>query len=57
MPDTKNGRERKGRNKREQLEARLNRQELRTMDAEEELPEFDDAEDVDTEDIIPYLHE
>jgi ribose 1,5-bisphosphokinase PhnN len=57
MPDTKNGRERKGRNKREQLEARLTRRELRTMDAEEDLPEFDDAEEVGTEDIIPYLHE
>ena len=36
MPDTKSGRERKGRNKRRQLESRLNRREL---DAPEEPPE------------------
>ncbi|GAB3414982.1 hypothetical protein GCM10027435_10580 [Haloparvum alkalitolerans] len=38
MPDTKDGRERKGRNKRRQLEARLNERELT---AEEEPPEPD----------------
>jgi hypothetical protein len=36
MPDTKSGRERKGRNKRRQLESRLNRRELA---AAEEPPE------------------
>ena len=36
MPDTKAGRERKGRNKRRQLESRLNRREL---DAADEPPE------------------
>jgi len=36
MPDTKAGRERKGKNKRRQLESRLNRREL---DADDEPPE------------------
>ena len=36
MPDTKSGRERKGRNKRRQLESRLNQREL---DAPDEPPE------------------
>ena len=36
MPDTKSGRERKGKNKRRQLESRLNRREL---DAADEPPE------------------
>ncbi|WP_313691935.1 hypothetical protein [Halorarum halobium] len=36
MPDTKRGRERQGRKKREQLEARLNRREVETIDAEDE---------------------
>jgi len=36
MPDTKSGRERKGRNKRRQLESHLNRREL---DAADEPPE------------------
>ncbi|MGM0448274.1 MAG: hypothetical protein ACQERM_08490 [Methanobacteriota archaeon] len=36
MPDTKSGRERKGRNKRRQLENRLARREL---DADDEPPE------------------
>jgi hypothetical protein len=49
MPDTKSGRERKGRNKRRQLESRLNRQEL---DAPDEPPEPSLAE-VDSE----YLDE
>lgn len=39
MPDTKSGRERKGRNKRAQLERQLNKQELRALDGEEEPPE------------------
>ena len=37
MPDTKTGRERKGRNKRRQLESHLNRREL---DAADEPPEL-----------------
>ncbi len=36
MPDTKSGRERKGKNKRRQLESRLNEREL---DAADEPPE------------------
>ncbi|WP_171006685.1 hypothetical protein [Halalkalirubrum salinum] len=39
MPDTKSGRERKGRNKRAQLERQLNKQELRALEGEEEPPE------------------
>lgn len=41
MPDTKSGRERKGRNKRSQLEERLYSRELETLDRDEDLPEFD----------------
>jgi hypothetical protein len=41
MPDTKDGRERKGANKRAQLRQRLYGKELeRLTDDEEELPEF-----------------
>jgi len=39
MPDTKEGRERSGRNKRRQLESRLYRRELETLDDDDELPE------------------
>jgi len=49
MPDTKSGRERKGRNKRRQLESRLNRREL---NAAEEPPE-PSLDEVDSE----YLDE
>ncbi|MWV66014.1 hypothetical protein GRS48_14470 [Halorubrum sp. JWXQ-INN 858] len=60
MPDTKSGRERKGRNKRRQLESRLNERELEaadeppepTLDAEdsEYLPEPDELDEwLDTE--------
>ncbi|MFC6772013.1 hypothetical protein [Halorubrum pallidum] len=45
MPDTKAGRERKGKNKRRQLESRLNRREL---DADDEPPE-PTADGADTE--------
>lgn len=45
MPDTKSGREKKGRNKRRQLESHLNERELR---ADEEPPE-PDVETVDSE--------
>lgn len=40
MADTKRGREREGRKKREQLEARLTKQELESLDDEEDLPEY-----------------
>ncbi len=43
MADTKTGRERKGRNKTAQLEAKLTRRELQTMDATEP-PEPDRVE-------------
>lgn len=39
MPDTKRGRERQGRKKREQLETRLTERELDTLDDESE-PEY-----------------
>lgn len=41
MPDTKAGRERKGKNKRSQLEERLYSRELEALDRDEDLPEFD----------------
>mgnify|MGYP007057093408 CR=1 FL=1 len=41
MPDTKRGRERQGRKKREQLEAQLAEQEVDTLDADDDaLPEY-----------------
>ncbi|MFB6079671.1 MAG: hypothetical protein ABEJ81_01530 [Haloferacaceae archaeon] len=40
MPDTKRGRERKGRNKRQQLVERQYAAELERLDADEDLPEF-----------------
>lgn len=43
MPDTKRGRERQGRKKREQLERHLTRREMETIDAEDE-PEYPPAE-------------
>ena len=43
MPDTKSGRERKGRNKRRQLENRLTRREVDTLDEDDELPSFNGA--------------
>ncbi|XVH30360.1 hypothetical protein ACNS7O_08045 [Haloferacaceae archaeon DSL9] len=46
MPDTKSGREKKGRNKQAQIEAQLTRRELETLDAEDEPPE---REGVDSE--------
>ncbi|WP_418281475.1 hypothetical protein [Halorubrum sp. DTA98] len=48
MPDTKSGRERKGRNKRRQLESRLNERELEAAD---EPPE-PSTDDVDTEYLV-----
>jgi hypothetical protein len=44
MPDTKSGRERNGRNKRRQLHERLFRQEIEAMDADADLPEFDEQD-------------
>ncbi|WP_203229098.1 hypothetical protein [Halobellus captivus] len=41
MPDTKDGRERKGRNKRNQLQERLYDEEMEAIDADEELPPFE----------------
>lgn len=41
MPDTKEGRERNGRNKRTQLEERLYSRELETLGRDDDLPEFD----------------
>ena len=45
MPDTKRGRERQGRKKREQLERRLNRREVETIDdGDEDEPEYPPTE-------------
>lgn len=50
MPDTKSGRERKGRNKRRQLESRLYRRDLEAREGDHEAPTFDDlADEVDSE--------
>lgn len=40
MPDTKRGRERTGRKKREQLRRQLARRELETLDEDDDLPEY-----------------
>ncbi|SEG22227.1 hypothetical protein [Halobellus limi] len=45
MPDTKNGRERKGRNKRSQLQEELYEEEIEALDADEELPSFEPSSD------------
>jgi hypothetical protein len=49
MPDTKSGRERNGKNKREQLRNRLYEEELASLDDDADLPEFgeDGAEETD----------
>jgi len=44
MPDTKRGRERKGRNKRLQRVERLYAKELERLEADESLPDFDAAD-------------
>lgn len=44
MPDTKSGRERKGRNKRRQLETRLVSRDAETRSESGELPEPDAAD-------------
>ncbi|MGQ4554564.1 hypothetical protein [Halobellus sp. GM3] len=45
MPDTKSGRERKGRNKRTQLQERLYEEEIEAVDTDEELPSFEPSSD------------
>jgi hypothetical protein len=45
MPDTKNGRERKGRNKRNQLRQELYDAELDALDDDEDLPSFEPSQD------------
>ncbi|KTG11046.1 hypothetical protein AUR64_06020 [Haloprofundus marisrubri] len=51
MPDTKSGRERKGRNKRAQLEHHLARREVRTLDVDDEPEIYDEVEELD-EDVL-----
>ncbi|MFB6091534.1 MAG: hypothetical protein ABEK02_00825 [Haloquadratum sp.] len=41
MPDTKNGREQKGRNKRSQLQEELYEKEIEAVETDEELPPFE----------------
>lgn len=41
MPDTKEGRERKGQNKRTQLQQELYEEEMDAIDSDEELPDFE----------------
>ncbi|QIB73141.1 hypothetical protein GL213_13570 [Halogeometricum borinquense] len=41
MPDTKNGREQKGRNKRNQLQESLYNEEIEALNTDEELPSFE----------------
>ena len=43
MPDTKSGREKKGLNKLNQLDERLNERELRTLDRDDEPPRWEDV--------------
>ena len=45
MPDTKSGRERKGRNKRNQLRQDLYDAELDALDDDEDLPPFEPSQD------------
>ena len=45
MPDTKDGRERKGRNKRNQLQRELYEAEADAIDADEDLPPFEPTRD------------
>lgn len=53
MPDTKSGRERKGRNKRRQLENHLTRRELNTLGEDDELPPLDGADGEFLADELP----
>jgi hypothetical protein len=45
MPDTKSGRERKGRNKRHQLQEELYEAEVEAINDEAELPPFEPSRD------------
>ena len=45
MPDTKQGREQNGRNKRHQLQERLYEEEIEAVDSDEELPPFEPSEE------------
>jgi hypothetical protein len=51
MPDTKTGRERNGRKKREQLRQRMYEQEIETLGDEDDLPEFDGESELLAEDV------
>lgn len=55
MPDTKNGRERKGRNKRNQLQESLYSEEVDALDTEDELPSFESDEPRDSEFLADEL--
>jgi hypothetical protein len=44
MPDTKSGRERKGRNKMAQLITRLNEREIETLGRDDEPPDLDELD-------------
>ncbi|SDZ90681.1 hypothetical protein SAMN04488065_1145 [Haloplanus vescus] len=48
MPDTKSGRERNGKNKREQLRHQLYEAEMDSLDDDDDLPEF--GEDLELDD-------
>lgn len=50
MPDTKSGREKKGKNKRAQLRMHLAERELESLDGEEELPLSAEVTDGDADD-------
>jgi hypothetical protein len=49
MPDTKSGRERKGRNKRRQLESRLASRDAETIGETDEVPEVKPIDAADAE--------
>jgi hypothetical protein len=53
MPDTKSGREKKGLNKRTQLDERLNRRELRTLDRDDEPSRWDGVDGEFVADELP----
>lgn len=55
MPDTKNGRERKGRNKRNQLQESLYDEEMDALDTEDELPPFESDRPRDSEFLADEL--
>jgi hypothetical protein len=53
MPDTKSGREKKGLNKRNQLDERLTRKELRTLDRDDEPSRWDGVDGEFVADELP----